>query len=133
MGAGAPLGAGLALAFRTTLDFGIKIGKYDEARAQERQLAAKREQALGGIAIEIRKAWLDAAEARGRRKILAHSEKVARGWYTATDQALQTGVADARDLAESARNYVELRLRHLQALMDQNVTLCTLKSVSGLL
>jgi outer membrane protein TolC len=127
------LGAGLALAFRAPLDYALKLGKYDEARAQERMFEAKREQALGGIGLEVRKAWLDAAEARNRRKILAHSEKVARGWYTATDQALQTGVADARDLAESARNYFELRLRHLQALMDQNVTLCTLKNTAGLL
>lgn len=127
------LGAGLALALRTPLDFGLKMGRYDEARAQERMFEQRRQQALGAIGLEIRKAWLDAAEARGRRKILAHSEKVARGWYTATDQALQTGVADARDIAESARNYVELRLRHLQALMDQNVTLCTLKNTAGLL
>lgn len=127
------LGAGLALVARQPLDFALKLGRYDEARAQERQLEAKREQALGAIALEIRKAWLDATEARGRGKVLAHSEKVARGWYTATDQALSTGVADARDVAESARNYVELRLRHLQALMDQNVALCTLKNTAGLL
>jgi outer membrane protein TolC len=127
------LGASLALAFRQPLDFALRLGKYQEARAQERQLEARREQALGGIGIEIRKAWLDAAEAGDRTKILAHMEKIARGWYTATDQALQTGVADARDVAESARNYVELRIRHLQALMDKNVTLCTLKNTAGLL
>jgi outer membrane protein TolC len=127
------LGGGIALALRQPLDFALRLGRYDEAKAQERQLEARRDQALGAIGIEIRKAWLDAAEARDRTHILAHSEKVARGWYTATDTALQTGVADARDVAESARNYVELRLRHLQALMDRNVTLCTLRNTAGLL
>ena len=127
------LGAGLQLAARMPIDIAVGIGRYNEARAQERSFAARRQQALGGIGLEIRKAWLDAAEARGRRQVLRHSEKIARGWYNATDQALQTGVADARDVAESARAYVELRLRHLQALMDQNVALAVLRNSAGLL
>ncbi len=127
------LGANLALAVRMPLDIALRLGRYDEARAQEKSFEARREQALGGIGLEIRKAWLDAAEAKGRRVVLRHSEKIARGWYNATDQALQTGVADARDVAESARAYVELRLRHLQALMDQNVSLAVLRNTAGLL
>jgi outer membrane protein TolC len=127
------LGASLLLGARVPLDIAVKLGQYDEARAQERQLAAKREQALGGIGIEIRKAWLDFEEARQRREVLEHAEKVARGWYNATDQALNTGVAEPRDLSESARNYVELRLRHLQALMDQNINLAALRNSAGIL
>jgi outer membrane protein TolC len=126
-------GASLLLGARVPLDIAVKLGQYDEARAQERQLAAKRDQALGGIGIEIRKAWLDFEEARQRREVLEHAEKIARGWYNATDQALNTGVAEPRDLSESARNYVELRLRHLQALMDQNIDLAALRNSAGIL
>lgn len=127
------LGAGLALVARQQLDFALKLGHYDEAKAQERQLQQRREQALGAIGLEIRKAWLDTVEARSRGKVLAHAEKIARGWYHATDQALETGVADSRDVAESARNYVELRIRHLQSLMDQNIALAILRNSAGVL
>jgi outer membrane protein TolC len=127
------VGAGLALVARTPLDYAVKLGQYDEARAQERQLSARRDQALGGIGIELRKAFDDFGEARRRREVLEHAEKIARGWYNATDQAINTGVADSRDLSESARNYVELRLRHLQALMDQNVDLAVLRNTAGIL
>ena len=127
------LGAGLALVARQPLDFALKLGRYDEAKAQERQMAARRDQALGAIGLEIRKAWLDTVEAKGRGKVLAHAEKIARGWYHATDQALETGVADSRDVAESARNYVELRIRHLQSLMDQNIALAVLRNSAGVL
>ena len=127
------VGAGLALVARQPLDFALKLGRYDEAKAQERQLQARREQALGAIGLEIRKAWLDTVEAKGRGKVLAHAEKIARGWYHATDQALETGVADSRDVAESARNYVELRIRHLQSLMDQNIALAVLRNSAGVL
>ena len=41
------------------------------------------------------------------------------------------GTGSPRDLVEAARNYFELRLRHLQAIMDVNMAVTQLKMASG--
>jgi hypothetical protein len=44
---------------------------------------------------------------------------------------MTVGTGNARDLVEAARNYFELRLRHLQSIMDVNVAVTQLKMASG--
>jgi outer membrane protein TolC len=127
------LGAGLSLVLRYNLDVAERLATRTKAAADERQAIARRKQALGGIYIEIENAWLDARAARRRSQLLGHSEKVARGWYNAVDENLQVGVADARDLVDAARNFFELRMRHLQSIMDVNMAAATLKQTAGVL
>jgi len=43
------------------------------------------------------------------------------------------GVAESRDLVDSARSYFELRLKHLQSIMDVNMAVAGLKQASGML
>ncbi|MDB4969620.1 MAG: hypothetical protein JWN44_5309 [Myxococcales bacterium] len=127
------LGAGLALVVRYNLDVPMRLANLSKAKADERVLQQRRRQALGGISIEIENAWLDARAARRRTDLLAHSEKVARGWYNAVDQNLQVGVAESRDLVDAARNFFELRMRHLQSIMDVNMATTALKQAAGVL
>ncbi len=127
------LGAGLALVLRYNLDVPLRLANRWKAAADERSIRERRKQALGGISIEIENAWLDARAARRRADLLAHSEKVARGWYNAVDQNLKVGVAESRDLVDAARNYFELRMRHLQSIMDVNMATATLKQAAGVL
>jgi outer membrane protein, multidrug efflux system len=127
------VGVGLALVMRYNLDVPMRLANYTKAKADERILAARRKQALGGISIEIENAWLDARAARRKAELLQHSEKVARGWYNAVDQNLQVGVAESRDLVDAARSFFELRMRHLQSIMDVNLALTALKQASGVL
>jgi outer membrane protein TolC len=125
------VGVGLALALRQPLDFALRLAAFDKARAQERAYEQQRKQALGGIALEIDKAYAEADEARKRQSLTAHGEKIARGWYNSVDQLLQVGTVESRDLVDAARNYFELRLQHLSAIMDLNVALAGLKRAAG--
>ncbi len=127
------LGAGLSLVLRYNLDVPERLATRAKASADERMITARRKQALGGIYIDIENAWLDARVARRRSELLAHSEKVARGWYNAVDQNLQVGVAESRDLVDAARNFFELRMRHLQSIMEVNMATATLKQAAGVL
>ena len=127
------LGAGLSLVFRYNLDVPMRLATLSKSKADERVLGQRRKQALGGISIEIENAWLDARAARKRSELLGHSEKVARGWYNAVDQNLQVGVAESRDLVDAARNFFELRMRHLQSIMDVNMAIAGLKQAAGVL
>jgi outer membrane protein len=119
------------LGLRQPLDLVQRAGKYQQARAEERAFAAKRQEALGGIALEIERAFADVGAARKRNELTAHGEKIARGWYNSVDQILQVGVADSKDLVDAARSYFELRLKHLEAIMDLNVSLAALKRAAG--
>jgi outer membrane protein TolC len=125
------LGASLLLVMRTQLDIPERLAKHRQARADERALEAKRREALGGIALEIERAYADAEEARKRADETNHGEKLARGWYNAVDQNLQLGTAEARDLVDAARSYFELRLKHLQSIMDMNIAVAALRRASG--
>ena len=127
------LGAGLSLVVRYNLDVPMRLANYAKAAADQRMALERRKQALGGISIEIENAWLDARSARRKTELLAHSEKVARGWYNAVNENLQVGVAESRDLVDAARNYFELRMRHLQSIMDTNMAIASLKQASGVL
>jgi outer membrane protein TolC len=122
---------GLSLAFRQPLDIPLRLANFDKARAEERAFDQKRKEALGGIALEIEKAYADADAARKRNKLTAHGEKIARGWYNSVDQLLQVGTVESKDLVDAARSYFELRLQHLSAIMDLNVALAGLKRAAG--
>jgi outer membrane protein TolC len=127
------LGAGLSLVMRYNLDVAERLAARSKAAADERVMTERRKQALGGIYIEIENAWLDARAQRRRSEVLAHSEKVARGWYNAVDENLQVGVAESRDLVDAARSYFELRMQHLKSIMDVNMATATLKQTAGVL
>jgi outer membrane protein TolC len=127
------LGAGLALVIRYNLDVPERLATHNKAIADQHQIEARRRQALGGIQIEIENAWLEARAARRKAELLGHSEKVARGWYNAVDENLQVGVAESRDLVDAARNFFELRMRHLQSIMDVNMATASLKQAAGVL
>ena len=53
------------------------------------------------------------------------------GWYRAMDDQIGNIGGIGRDIADAARNYFELRLRHLQAIMDVNVNTAQLRRVAG--
>jgi outer membrane protein TolC len=127
------VGASIALGIRYDLAIAGKLANITKARADERVAQARRQQALGGIVVEIETAWQETRAARKRSDLLNHSEKVARGWYNAVDQNLTLGVAESRDLVDAARGYFELRLRHLQSIMDVNLAIAGLKQAAGTL
>jgi outer membrane protein TolC len=127
------LGFFLALGIHYDLQLPEHLAQLHKAHADESMLAERRRQALGGVAVEIETNWLEARATRRKAELLAHSEKVARGWYNAVDQSLQVGVAESRDLVDAARNYFELRVRHLQSIMDVNMAAGQLKFSAGVL
>ena len=67
-------GFNFALALKQPLDFGPRLAKLSQARAEERAFSAKRREALGGIALEIEKAFADV----GRRAQAAGADRTRR-------------------------------------------------------
>ncbi len=127
------ISAGLYLGARIPLDVGGSIARLRRSTADQKLMDARRREALGGIALEIERAYAVSIEARKRSQMTGHGEKIARGWYNAIDQNMQLGTAQAREIVDAARAYFEMRLGHLRAVMDANVTLATLRRTAGVL
>ncbi|HEX4457584.1 MAG TPA: TolC family protein [Polyangia bacterium] len=126
------LNANFGLQLHQPLDFGIRSGRYLQARHEELQRQAQVTAAIAGYSTELAQAHANWEEARGRAEETGRGERVARGWFNAIDQSSNTGlVADSREMIEAARNYFEFRLRHLSAIFDANLALATLRRAAG--
>ncbi len=114
-------GAGFGLAMSWKFDQLQRYGLYKKAQAQAKETAAKKEEALRGINLEIFKALAELKEAQNRRSSSSKGERAARSWLVATSQNLAAGLAETRDLTDSLLGFFKLRLLHLQAMYDVNV------------
>ena len=120
------------LALRSPIDWGVRYGRLEQARADELAATYRRRRDLGGIAVEVDQAFANAEEARHRADTLAHSAKVARGWFVSVDQNMAAGlVTDGREAVDAARSYFGYRIRYLQAILDTNMTLVALRRATG--
>jgi outer membrane protein TolC len=126
------LNANFGLQLHQPLDFGIRSGRYLQARHEELQKRALLAASIASFSTELAQAHANWDEARGRAEETGRGERVARGWFNAVDQSSNTGlVADSREMIEAARNYFEFRLRHLSAIFDANLALATLRRAAG--
>ncbi len=126
------LNANFGLQLHQPLDFGIRSGRYLQARHEELQRRAQLTAAIAGYSTELAQAHANWDEARGRAEETGRGERVARGWFNAIDQSSNTGLtADSREMIEAARNYFEFRLRHLSAIFDANLALANLRRAAG--
>lgn len=124
----------LMLQLHLAMDVGARYTRLQQSRGVKRAAEARREKGINDVVVEVARAWADHREAREREARLARAERVAHGWYAIVDENLQHGLAvssDTRELADSARNYFDFRLRHLQALVDTGLTLALLARVAG--
>jgi len=125
------LGFGLAATLRMPLDLGPRFARTDRARAEADETELRRREALGGIALEVRKAFDEMTEAQARVAAVQKGEKAGKAWVAAVTQNFSVGLAEARDLSDALLQYFKMRGFALQATFDVNVAAVTLARVSG--
>lgn len=125
------LSAGFGLAVRWQWDQLQQYGKLRGASAEAGETEAKRREALMGIALEVRKAVLDLAEAHKRLVTTKAGAKAARSWLVATVQNLEAGLGSPRDLVDALVAYFTMNLRYLQAMYEVNSGWYELARVTG--
>jgi outer membrane protein len=122
---------GVAAAVRMQLDLGPKLARADRTLAEAAEIGFRRTEALGGIALEVRKAYGEVSEARERVKAVAKGEKAAKSWISAVAQNFTVGLAEARDLTDALLAFFNMRYRYLQAVFDYNVAVAALTRATG--
>jgi outer membrane protein TolC len=123
--------AGLAAALRMQLDIGPRLARATRFSAEAAEIGFKRTEALGGIALEVRKAYGEMAEAGERVKAVRKGEKAAKSWISAVAQNFAVGLAEARDLTDALVAYFNMRYRYLQAVYDFNIACAALTRATG--
>jgi outer membrane protein len=122
---------GLAAAVRMQLDLGPKLARAARMSAEATEISFRRSEALGGIALEVRKAYGEMSEAGERVKAVQKGEKAAKSWISAVAQNFAVGLAEARDLTDALVAYFNMRYRYLQAVFDYNIAVAALTRATG--
>ena len=122
---------GLAAALRMQLDLGPKIARARKSRAEASEIEWRRSEAVGGILLEVRKAYGEVNEASARVIAMAKGEKAGKAWISAVAQKFAVGLAEARELSDALVAFFGMRSRYLQAVFDLNVAISSLARVTG--
>jgi outer membrane protein TolC len=125
------LGVGLAAFLRVPLDLGPKFARTDRTRAEAEETDLRRREALGGIALEVRKAYSEVSEAQARVAAVRKGEKAGKAWVTAVAQNFAIGLAEARDFSDALTAFFTMRARYLQSVYDLNVAAAALTRATG--
>jgi outer membrane protein TolC len=122
---------GVAAALRMQLDLGPRIARAAHARAEADEIGYRRAEALGGIQLEVRKAFREMSEAGERLKVMQKGEKAAKSWISAVAQNLAVGLAETRDFTDALGQYFNMRFRYLQAIYDFNIAVAAMTRATG--
>ncbi len=123
--------AGLAAGLRIPLDLGPKIARSRRLAAEAEQVGYQQSAAMGGIMLEVRKAYGEVTEARSRVASMEKGEKAGKAWISAVAQNFAVGLAEARDFSDALIAFFGMRTRYLQAVYDFDVALSSLARATG--
>jgi len=125
-------GGGIAAALRLPLDFGPKLARGDRTHAEANEIEARHQEALGGVAFEVSKAFLELSEAETRLVEVRKGEKAGKAWVAAITQNFALGLADSRDFSDALLQSFKMRTFALQAVYDLNTSTATLSRATGI-
>jgi outer membrane protein TolC len=118
-------------ALRMQLDLGPKLARAERSRAEADEMDLRRTEALGGIQLEVRKAYGEVTEAGARVEAIRKGERAAKSWITAVAQNFALGLAETRDFSDALLAFFQMRARYLQSVFDLNVATAVLSRATG--
>jgi outer membrane protein TolC len=122
---------GAVLGFKWGLDFGIRKGRVDEAKAEYMKLQMKQLYAEGGVPFQVKDAYLQLVEANSEIKSLNGAYTKAKQWVVASLSNFDLGVGEARDIADSVSAYGKIRADYFRAIFNQRMAIANLDHATG--
>jgi len=105
--------------------------RSDENQAMARELAHTRRWAVSGMPAEVVKAFEDIQRAKKDAEDANQAAAVAKQWLVRASADLGVGMGDARDVADAAQAFVQLRIASYDAKFRHNVALAELARATG--
>jgi multidrug efflux system outer membrane protein len=125
------LSAGVGLVMRYQWDFPQKSVALEQARAELEKMRHQEALIIGGVRLEIEKAWNDTNAAISRAAKLAVAEKNARRWALGAFAAFDLGTGETRELVDSFTALALSSASRAQALYDVQIGLRALARAVG--
>jgi len=123
--------AGVGAALRMQLDLGPKLARAARSRAEASEIEYRRAEALGGILLDVRKAYGELQEAQARSETIHKGERAGKSWISSVAQNLAVGLAEPRDFQDALNAFFQMRSRYLQSMFDVNIAASTLARATG--
>jgi len=114
------------------LDFGIRDGKVREAKAEYYKIVEKKKFADEAIPFQVRKAYMDMAEAKKNIAETEEGYKNARKWLVAAVANFDMGLGDAKDIGDAAALYAQTKTDYIRALYNHRLSYANLLYAAGL-
>ncbi len=120
------------LGLKWSFDFGITKGKVNEAQAEYNKLLEKKRFADEAIPLDVTKAYLDLEEANKNIPETENAYKNAKKWLVAAVANFDLGVGEAREIADAAIAYAQIRADYLRSLYNQRLAFANLSCATGI-
>ena len=122
-------GAGLVLNWK--MDLLPQAARVAQARAQLEEVRATEAYALGGVAVEVEKAFAEAVDAEQRLSAYREATGYAKRWLISVQQGIDIGTYDDEDVVDPAKEFALKRFSLMQATFDFNMALARLALATG--
>lgn len=122
---------GAALGLFWPLDFWETERKVEGARAELAKIRQQRANAESGIRLAVKKAYLDATQARESVEIADKGRKAARGLLVGNVSSFELGLGEAKDLFEALVIYTTATSNFYNTVNDYNLAIANLTKTVG--
>lgn len=122
---------GFALAMRWDLDFLPQSARVAKARADLEAMRATERYALGGVGVEVEKAFAEAEDAERRLEAYSRAAKYAKQWLIKVQQGIEIGTFDDEDIVDPAKEWALKRFSEMNATFDYNMAVAKLALATG--
>lgn len=122
-------GAGIGMKWK--LDFFAQHTRISQAEARLQEVQATERFALGGIATEVEKAYLEAVDAETQLNAYSEAAGYARRWLIIVQQGIDIGAYEDNELIGPAKEYALKRFSEMNATFEYNVALGRLAQATG--
>jgi len=122
---------GLGLAMRWKLDFFPQTARIAKAQADLEEMRATERYALGGVAVEVEKAFAEAQDAKRRLDAWSRATQFAKQWLIKVQQGMDLGLFEGEDIVEPAKEYALKKFSEMSATYDYNGAVSQLAVAPG--
>jgi len=123
--------AGVVVGAKWDIDFGITKAKVETAYAEKLKLAKTREFAEAGIPLQVKKAYLEAEEAKNNIISTKKSYKAARKWLVIAVANFDMGIGPAKEIFEALAAHAKMKVEHFKSIYNYNIALANLSHATG--
>lgn len=122
---------GFGLALRWKVDFLPQTARVAQAEAQLEEVRATERYALGGVGVEVEKAFAEAQAANRRLDAWSRASQFAKQWLIKVQQGIDIGTFEEEDIVDPSKEYALRKFSQMSATYDYNVALAQLALATG--